>query len=523
MKKSLFVILLILTAFTAFASVGFVLNVKPYFTFDNSPAGIAEDRSWLYWNNGSALVKQGEEYVYNGEWNGSGLVNANWWETKQDYFNRAFSKPGFLDIGFVVDTDKVGMVFLLDIRQDTFQHFKDDGKILTNIPFVGAMIDLNFPRVGYVDFTSSDESFYASVGRRQIKWGPSTYDMAISDSQPYLDNFYLSYETPVGVGTWNFKYDFTGIAYKLFMNYSHNVEGGQKSTFAHRFAFGNDSVRIAVAELNNVYGKEPSLLDFTPFGIWHDNYQDDYSNVMLNLAVEGVVGPVRLYGTFTMDDFDLPHELGSDGWSGKPQAMGFTAGVEVHILDGEPVKSSRFEYNEYALKDDTFRKIGLNIGYEFYYCSTFMYNRDKNAGKYTVPFQFISLTGAGYCFDDNAFYLGFKYGPDTMVNRLFVEYESNPLSAFASAELIMRGSYTIDSEYGNKDYYNDNGLSKMKLNDPVVTVLKLEAGASYNVQKGLKASVSLGFTRDITHGTSAFAATIGASVAVMDVDWNSLF
>ena len=179
MKKSVSVVLLILTAFTTFASVGFVLNVKPFFTFDNSPAGIAEDDSWLYWN-------------------GSGLVNANWWETKQDYFNRAFSKPGFLDIGFVVDTDKVGMVFLLDIRQDTFQHFKDNGKILTNIPFVGSMIDLNFPRVGYVDFTSSDESFYASVGRRQIKWGPSTYDMAISDSQPYLDNFYISYETPVG-------------------------------------------------------------------------------------------------------------------------------------------------------------------------------------------------------------------------------------------------------------------------------------------------------------------------------------
>lgn len=508
MKKSLFVILLILTAFTAFASVGFVLNVKPYFTFDNSPAGIAEGSNSLNWNNSST---------------GESPVNANWWETKQDYFNRAFSKPGFLDIGFVVDTDKVGMVFLLDIRQDTFQHFKDDGKILTNIPFVGAMIDLNFPRVGYVDFTSSDESFYASVGRRQIKWGPSTYDMAISDSQPYLDNFYLSYKTPVGVGTWNFKYDFTGIAYKLFMNYSNPVEGGQKSTFAHRFAFGNDSVRIAVAELNNVYGKEPSLLDFTPFGIWHDNYQDDYSNVMLNLAVEGVVGPVRLYGTFTMDDFDLPHELGSDVWSEKPQAMGFTAGVEVHILDGEPAESSRFEYNEYALRDDTFRKIGLNIGYEFYYCSTFMYNRNVNAGKYTVPFQFISLTGAGYCFDDNAFYLGFKYGPDTMVNRLFVEYEANPLSAFASAELIMRGSYSIDSKYGNKEYYNSEGLSKMKLNDPVVTVLKLQAGASYNVQKGLKASASFGFTQDITHGTSAFAATIGASVAVMDVDWNSLF
>ena len=193
MKKSLFVILLILTAFTAFASVGFVLNVKPYFTFDNSPAGIAEDRSWLYWNNGSALVKQGEEYVYNGEWNGSGLVNANWWETKQDYFNRAFSKPGFLDIGFVVDTDKVGMVFLLDIRQDTFQHFKDDGKILTNIPFVGAiMIDLNFPRVGYVDFTSSDESFYAGwaqadqMGAIHIRYGYKRFPAVLGQLLSFL-------------------------------------------------------------------------------------------------------------------------------------------------------------------------------------------------------------------------------------------------------------------------------------------------------------------------------------------------
>lgn len=508
MKRTLLVVLMVLAAFAAFASVGFVLNVKPYFTFDNSPAGVASDSGSLKWNNEGA--------------DGVGQVNPDWWETKQDYFNRAFEKPGFLDVGLVVDTDKVGMVFLLDIRQDTFQHFKDNGRILTNIPFVGAIVDLNFPRVGYVDYTSGDGSFYASVGRRQIKWGPSTYDMALSDSQPYLDNFYLSYETSVG-GGWLFEYDFLGIAYKLFMNYNNDVKGGPKSTFAHRFSFASDFMRVSVAELNNIYGKEPSLLDFTPFGIWHDNYQDNYSNVMLNLAVEGVVGPVRLYGTFTMDDFDLSHELDSDGWSGKPQAMGFTAGVELHVLDGDAVASSRFEYTDYALRDETFKKPGLNVAYEFYYCSTFMYNRDKNAGKFTVPFQFISLTGAGYCFDDNAFYLGFKYGPDTLVHRLSVEYDANPLSAFASAELIMRGSYTIDSEYGDKDYYKSHGLATMKLTDPVVTVLWLEAGASYNVQYGLKAGASLGFTHDITHGTNAFSATVGASIAVMEVDWSALF
>ena len=504
MKKALLVLFVLMCALTLSAKVSFVLNVKPYFTFDNAPAGIDEDEDTLVWKNST------------------GLVNDNWWETKQDYWLRAFEKPGFLDLGLTVDTDKVDMVFILDVRQDTLQHFKDDGKIMTNIPFVGAMIDLNFPRVGYVDYTSTDQSIYLSLGRRQIKWGPSTYDMALSDSQPFLDNFYASYNTPVSE-TWKFEYSFIGIAYKYFLGYGQNLTDGPQSTFAHRFSFSNSNFRIALAELNNVYGKEPSLLDFTPFGLWHDNYQDSFSNVMLNVAVEGTIGPVRIFGTFTMDDFDLPHEPGDNGWSNKPQAMGFTAGIEYHIMDGEDVKSTKFDYSDYAIVEENLKKTGFNVGYEFYYCSTFMYNRNTAAGKYTSPFQFISLTGGGYCYDQNAFYLGFKYGPDTLVHRFYVEYEASPIKAWASAELIKRGSYTIESKYGDSDDYVAMGLNTMKLTDPVTTTLKIEAGASYNVQAGLQALAEVGYTRDMTHSTQAFSATIGASVSVMEVDWNNLF
>ncbi len=504
MKKALLVLFVLMCALTLSAKVSFVLNVKPYFTFDNAPSGIDEDMGYLSWKNST------------------GLVNADWWETKQDYWLRAFEKPGFLDIGMTVDTDKVDMVFVLDIRQDTFQHFKDSGKILTNIPFVGAVIDLNFPRVGYVDYTSTDQSIYLSLGRRQIKWGPSTYDMALSDSQPFLDNFYASYNTPVSED-WKFEYSFIGIAYKFAMA-SEDLPDGPQSTFSHRFSFSNNSTfRIALAELNNVYGKDPSLLDFTPFGLWHDNYQDNYSNVMLNVAVEGLIGPVRIFGTFTMDDFDLGHELQSNGWSNKPQAMGFTAGVEYHILDGKKVETSKFDYSDYALVEENFKKTGLNVGYEFYYCSTFMYNRDTEAGKFTSPYQFISLTGAGYCYDYNAFYLGFKYGPDTLVHRFYVEYEASPIKAWASAELIKRGSYTVESPYGSSDYYATHGLNTMKLTDPVTTTLKVELGAAYNVQAGLQGLAQLGYARDLTHGTQAFSATVGASVSVPDVDWNNLF
>lgn len=507
MKKAVFLLISLLCVFSLWAgNVDFVLNVKPYFTYDNSPSGVSDN--YLNWKSSA------------------GLVNADWWETRQDYWLRAFEKPGFMDIGMTVDTEKVDMVFLLDIRQDVFPHFKDDGKILTNIPFLGgSLVDLNFPRVGYVDYTSEDGSIYLSIGRRKIKWGPNTYDMAVSDSQPYLDNLYASFNTPISE-SWKFGYSFIGIAYKYFLggSYPYTLSGGPKSTFAHRFSFSNSCFRVAVAELNNIYGKDPSLLDFTPLGIWHNNYQDSFSNVMLNLALEALIGPVRISGTFTMDDFDLSHEKDATGWAEKPQAMGFTAGIEYHILDGEALESSEFEYGDYAIVEETFKRTGLNVGYEFYYCSTFMYNRGVAAGKFTVPYQSFSISpGAGYCYDESAFYLGFKYGPDTMVNRLYVEYEDSPLKAWLTAELIMRGSYTIESKYGDRSYYIENDLKTMRLCDPVTTTLKLELGGSYNLQKGLQGLAEIGYTRDITHSTQAFTAAIGVSVSLMDVDWKNLF
>ena len=500
MKKALLLaVCLLLCSATLFAQVIGVVNVKPYFTFDNSPAALPSSAGKLDWD-----------------------LSSSWWETRQDYWHKLYANPSFLDLGMEVKTKNVNMVFILDIRQDALQILKDDGKIMSNIPFVGAMIDLNFPRVGYVDFTSNDGNFYSSIGRRQIKWGPSTYDMALSDSQPYLDNAVIRYTVPMTKG-WSLWYDFTAIAYKLFMDYDNDLK--PKSTFAHRVGFQNSNFRISIAELNMIYGKEPSLVDFTPFGLWHNNYQDDYSNVMLNVALEGTIGPVRAFGTFTMDDFDLPHEINQAyGLSNKPQAMGFTAGIEFNCLDGEDFKSRRFEYSDYVLRDETFqKKTGLNIGYEFFYCSTFMYNRKPVEGKFVVPFQFISLTGDGYCYDEDAFYLGFKYGPNTLVHRVYAQYDGNPLEAKVSAELIMRGAYHIDDTYGDNADYFARGLKTMKLTDPVTKALKISIGAAYALQKSFKVTGSFGITNDLTHSTSAVTASFGVAVAPCEVDWNNLF
>ena len=520
MRKLIAVLCILLVAGALFAEVKGVVNFKPQFKFDNTPAAGVETEG--YYNNIGWKKETGNQLD-------------DWYMTKQDYWLEAFREPSILDLGFVAQGDKFGVVFIMDIRQDTLAYFKDGNKgNWSNIPFLRLMIELNFPRMGYIDYRSSDGNFYASLGRRQIKWGPATYDLAIADSQPFLDNAYIQINVPMKNG-WTFWYSLTGIAYKYFLAYGKYIDAsyvadpdyttwGPKTTFAHKFSMENEKLRFSFSELNNIYGKDPSILDFSPTVVWHDNYQDDFSNVMLSFTFEGKFGPVRAFANFTMDDYDLPHETPEPGtFSGKPPAIGFVAGVELNLLKGEGIESSKFNYQDYALKEDTFKtETGLNIGYEIYYCSKFMYNRKHDVGKFTSPYQFISFAGSGYCFDTNAFYLGFKYGPDTLLHRIYAEYTNNPLKLWGSLEILKRGSYTIDTEY-SPAYSNAHLNTPYDLTPPVTTVLLLEAGASYYLQEGFRLDAELGFTRDITHGTSAFRASVGASIAVCDVDWKNLF
>lgn len=501
MKRFVSVLTVLLCATLVFAAMIPVVNFKPYFTFDNSPSGISL---------GSTTWK-----------NTTGLVNSNWWETRQDYWNKAFAKEGFADFGFVLDTAKVDMVVIVDFMQDTYMQFTNSGNILTNLPFVNAgSLDLTFPRIGYIDYTSSDEDIYVSIGRRQVKWGPGTYDMAISDSQPFLDNLYASYRSDIS-DSWKFTYSFLGIAYKHYLDVGVPAEGAPRSTFAHRFIFENKNLRLSFSELNNVYGKVPTLLDYTPIALWHDNFQDDCSNVMINVAAEARLGALRLFGTFTMDDFQLPTEKGSsDKFGEKPTAMGFSAGLEYHVFDAEEVSSSKFSYKDYALKEETFKKEGgMNISYEFYLCTTFMYNRAPDGGKFTSPFQINSIAGyVGKFYDNDAFYLGFPYGPNTMVHRFSIEYNEKPLKAHFIAELIRRGSYYIDSTY-NKTYFNANAssLNAIKLSGDITTALKTEFGIEYHLQSAIKFNASFGYTKDITHNTHSFQAIVGTSIDVCSI------
>ena len=136
-------------------------------------------------------------------------IDNGWWMKSQDYWLLAYEKASFLDLGFEINTDNFNLVTRFDFMQDPFANMTKRSEIYTNVPFLGAMVDLTFPRVGFIDYTSNDEKFYLSLGRRTIKWGPGFYDIQIADSQPYLDNIWASYTTPLTPQSkWNFDYNY---------------------------------------------------------------------------------------------------------------------------------------------------------------------------------------------------------------------------------------------------------------------------------------------------------------------------
>ena len=477
---------------TLSAGIGAVVDIRPYFTFDNTPAGIDEDS--LEWRKTE------------------GIQNESWWETRQDYWSDAFSRPAFANFGFIIDTEKVDMVVLVDFIQDVFVSIRDHERLYSNIPFVnGGDIDLTFPRVGYLDYTSSGGLIYLSLGRRQIKWGPASYGMAISDSQPYLDNFYGSINSDI-TDNWKFSYDFVALSFKYYLDIGVKADGAPQTTFAHRFSFSTKSFRMSFTEMNNIYGKVPSLLDCTPIALWHNNFQDDCSNVLVDMALEGRIGPVRLFGTITMDDFALPNEPNTN-----PTAIGASAGIEWNLVSGEAFEGKDFSNSRYAIKDETFHvEGGVNLSYEFFYCGPYMYNRAVSAGKFTSDFQVNSNAGPKKFYDDDAFFLGYKYGPGTILHLVCASYESPKLKVDFSARLLQRGSYYIDSPYDDE---NKQKYDAFSLPGDVTTVLGFDLSANYFPKEGLGIEASVCYTRDMTHGEGAFKVYAGVDLALCEIDW----
>ena len=507
MKKIFCLLLVLFCVMTVFADANWIITVNPYFYTNNfikAPFDFVD---------GSYKWDRVNPTTFNN-------IDNGWWMKSQDYWLLAYSKPSFLDLGIEVNEENFNFVTRFDFMQDPFATMQKSRSIYTNIPFVGAGIDLTFPRVGFVDYTSQNKKFFVSLGRRLIKYGPGYYDIQIADSQPYLDNLWISYNTPIAGGNWNLGYNYVLISPKLWLQYDNKV---QKTILGHKFSFYTENLRLSLGELSNIYNKTPSLFDMSPLLVWHNGNQDEFCNVTMYLGVEGKIGPVRMFGTFNMDDFAQPHEVATD----RPAAMGFSAGLEYHAFDGEPVSSEKFAKEDYTLREDSFKiDNGLNIGLEWYYVSPMMYNRQasQTEGKFTIPWQIWAMSAQDYVTDRDAYFLGFKYGPNSNLLRFYAEYKNKPFDITFASELLSRGAYGIESAYGTAEAFEAMNITNtLALLGDITTALLIEGDFAYYLQDSLKVVAGLDFQFDFTHKKNAYALTIGVSCNPLATDWKNLF
>jgi len=367
----------------------------------------------------------------------------------EDYA-RYYDFPSVLNLGLELHAARSEIVFRVDIRPD-FQSFATE-RYYANLPFVAHGInsigDANMPTVGYFEF--GGEKLLLSIGRRQLKWGPGSYGLAISDSAPYMDHLWIDYRFPTRKGEWWYGFVAIGAdrAGNVWTQLDPEPTGwGYKNIFAHRVGYASDRLRIAVGELNLIHDIVPGLIDISPFAVYHNMYQDAYSNVMLDASAEVRFGTVRTFGEMVMDDLVMPWET-SNGSPARPTALGFLGGAEWKIAGGEPYAFGRMREADYSLRDKSFSEPGgLRLSYEGYRTTTYLYNRENDSGKLTLPDHRLVNTSTGYLYTANAFYLGFPYGPDTILDMLKLSWESPSLKAALSLKYLRKGAYGIESDY----------------------------------------------------------------------------
>jgi len=394
-------------------------------------------------------------------------------------YARYYDFPSVLNLGLDLRAGKAELVFRVDIRPD-FNSFVTE-TYYSNLPFIAHGInsigDTNMPTVGYFEF--GGDKLLLSIGRRQLKWGPGTYGLAISDNAPYVDHLWVDYRFPTKNGEW--WYGFVAIGADR-AGETWTQAASYKNIFAHRVGYESDRLRIAVGELNLVHDIVPGLIDISPFAVYHNLYQDAYSNVMLDASAEAQVKTIRVFGEFVMDDLVMPWET-NNGAPSRPTALGFSGGAEWKIAGGKPYSFGRMREKDYSLRENSFSEPGgLHLSFESYRTTTYLYNREIDSGKWMLPDHRLVNISSGYVDTANAFYLGFPYGPDTSLSMLRLSWEDQRLQAALSLKYLMKGSYTIESAYPPAD----GAATWFDLQEPVAKNLILALGANVALSRAIE-------------------------------------
>ena len=508
MTKRIIVFLLVfLSSLLAFSSIRPFLSISPYFVMDGHEVMYSSEP-----NNFQGLLDRYD-----------GIPSSS--ETIQETILRFGERKPLLEAGFEIEGERVFFALKIEIREELYNFVTVSPK--SNIPYLGntryAITDAQYPQVAFLEY--SNPYFLFSIGRRKLDMGPGKYSFILSsEAQPNLDSLVLG--AFYNEGDFSLDYSFYAIpgTGEVFTPYGITSEI-YKTFFVHKVAAANSYFRFGLSEINCVYGSYPTLMDFTPFVLWHNLYVDEHSNVMIEVSLEGKIGPVRLWGEYAQDDLYLNFGgLTEGGFNNKPTAIGVGLGFDWLLMDGEEYGRSDRSTLGYAFKEETLEeKGGLHLYGEFYWASNYLYNRREHGvegveyyandkyGKFTLPYRFYSSHG-GTTDKSDAYFLGFPFGPGTIYGIVSLEGENSRMKYGVGLSLLMRGEKNINSPINSSSATDCIELQgEIKRIWSISTSLRLNASEIY---RGLELDASTTFSYDEYYSTWVPEIAIGVVVTI---------
>lgn len=506
-KRIIALLLVLISSLPAFSSIRPFLSISPYFVMDGHEVMYSSEP-----NNFQGLLDRYD-----------GIPSSS--ETIQETILRFGERKPLLEAGFEIEGERVFFALKIEIREELYNFVTFSPK--SNIPYFGntnfAITDAQYPQVAFLEYSNPYLLF--SIGRRKLDMGPGKYSFILSsEAQPNLDSLVLG--AFYNEGDFSLDYSFYAIpgTGEVFTSYgvASNI---YKTFFVHKVAAANSYFRFGLSEINCVYGSYPTLMDFTPFVLWHNLYVDEHSNVMIEVSLEGKIGPVRLWGEYAQDDLYLNFGgLTEGGFNNKPTAIGVGLGFDWLLLEGEEYGRSDRSTLGYAFKEETLEeKGGLHLYGEFYWASNYLYNRRDHGvegveyyandkyGKFTLPYRFYSSHG-GTTDQENAYFLGFPFGPGTIYGMVSLERENNRMKYGVGLSLLMRGEKNINSPINSSSATDCIELQgEIKRIWSISTSLRLNVSEIY---RGLELDASTTFSYDEYYSTWVPEIAIGVVVTI---------
>lgn len=506
-KRIIALLLVLISSLSAFSSIRPFLSISPYFVMDGHEVMYSSEP-----NNFQGLLDRYD-----------GIPSSS--ETIQETILRFGGRKPLLEAGFEIEGERVFFALKIEIREELYNFVTFSPK--SNIPYLGntryAITDAQYPQVAFLEYSNPYLLF--SIGRRKLDMGPGKYSFILSsEAQPNLDSLVLG--AFYNEGDFSLDYSFYAIpgTGEVFTPYGITSEI-YKTFFVHKVAAANSYFRFGLSEINCVYGSYPTLMDFTPFVLWHNLYVDEHSNVMIEVSLEGKIGPVRLWGEYAQDDLYLNFGgLTEGGFNNKPTAIGVGLGFDWLLMDGEEYGRSDRSTLGYAFKEETLEeKGGLHLYGEFYWASNYLYNRRDHGvegeefyandkyGKFTLPYRFYSSHG-GTTDKSDAYFLGFPFGPGTIYGMVSLEGENSKMKYGVGLSLLMRGEKNIDSTIDSSSATDCIELQgEIKRIWSISTSLRLNASEIY---RGLELDASTTFSFDEYYSTWVPEIAIGVVVTI---------